>query len=352
MESIEKNKRTYWIDIAKFMAIIAVMIDHTNGLLYQNVRVSYFSYYSVSLFILVMGVTSYWSYSRYNGSIAKKVSKACLKILKPYLIATFIYGLILDRQFHFENFLNRAIHFNASSPFYYVMLYIQLLVIAPFIYFSFNCAKGKRGILIEIAGLAFVLMISFYTTNYSNILDIYGGGGKLFGGTYLILFYLGMIFGKYSSKIPTNKIVVAFLLVISIVLTLMWWNFISTDNCRIDLNLPYGSGYNPPSISFGLYAILMALSIFFLEQVISNNDRLLKIFGSISVLGKHTLYMFLYHRLFLDYVLPMFFIQTGIQISNIWILRIIYFICMICGSLIIEIVLEKLNILFGKIMTS
>lgn len=54
--------REVWLDVAKFFAIMAVMIDHTNGILYHNQRVAFFSYYSVVLFIIVMGIGIYWEY--------------------------------------------------------------------------------------------------------------------------------------------------------------------------------------------------------------------------------------------------------------------------------------------------
>ena len=341
---MDSTKRTYWIDVAKFMAIIAVMIDHTNGLLYKNPRIAYFSYYSVSLFILMMGVTSYWSYSKYNGSIIKKVGKGCWKIIRPYLIATLIYSILIDRQFHFVTYLTRVIHFNASGPFYYVLLYLQLLFLAPVLFSVLKYAdRFKYGVAVEVVGLIVVLVISSWTTNYSNILDVYGGGGKLFGGTYLILLYLGMMFGKHYEKLSVNKIVIVIVFILSTALTVLWWNFISVDNCKIDANVPYGGGFNPPSLSFGLYAILMACTIYLLEKVLNCSTQLTKAFGTVSVLGKHTLYMFLYHRMFLDIVFPQFFARTGIVISNIWLMRIVYFSCMVAGSIVIEIVLEKIH---------
>lgn len=59
-----ESKRVYWIDFAKFLAILAVMVDHTYGVLYHNQKVAFASYYSVSLFIILMGITSYWSSNR------------------------------------------------------------------------------------------------------------------------------------------------------------------------------------------------------------------------------------------------------------------------------------------------
>ena len=174
------DRRSSWVDMAKLMAIIAVIIDHTNGSLYQDTRIAYFSYYSVSLFILVMGVTSYWSYSKYKGSYIKKVGRNCLSILGPYLVAAFIYEILFYGRFVFLDFINRLIHFNNSGPFYYVFLYIQLLLLVPILYSVMAYSgKYKYGFAIEIVCLIVVFFISVWTTKYTNILDIYGGGGNL-----------------------------------------------------------------------------------------------------------------------------------------------------------------------------
>lgn len=50
-----------WLNGAKFVAILAVMVDHTNGVLYSNWSIAYASYFSVSLFIILAGMTSYFS---------------------------------------------------------------------------------------------------------------------------------------------------------------------------------------------------------------------------------------------------------------------------------------------------
>ena len=81
----ENNDRAHWVDMAKFLAIVGVMIDHTNGVLYTNQSIAFSSYYSVSLFILVMGVTNYWSYKKVYGSAITKVYKGCWKIFRPYI---------------------------------------------------------------------------------------------------------------------------------------------------------------------------------------------------------------------------------------------------------------------------
>ena len=46
------KQRIKWIDCAKTVAIIGVLIDHNNGLLYTNQVIAKGSYFGVSLFIL------------------------------------------------------------------------------------------------------------------------------------------------------------------------------------------------------------------------------------------------------------------------------------------------------------
>ena len=64
-----EKKQITWLNGAKLMAILAVMVDHTNGMLYTKPDVAYASYYSVSLFVILLGMTSYLSDSRRGGAL-------------------------------------------------------------------------------------------------------------------------------------------------------------------------------------------------------------------------------------------------------------------------------------------
>ncbi len=143
MSTTEKKRRMY-LDVAKFMAIFAVMIDHTNGILYQNSNIALFSYYSVSLFILVMGITTYLSFSR-SKDIGISIIKKCWNIFRPYLVGTFIYGVLYTHTFDLSMYLNHVVHFDMVGPFYYVLLYIQLVIVSPLLYYSLQISKKKGG---------------------------------------------------------------------------------------------------------------------------------------------------------------------------------------------------------------
>lgn len=65
--------REHWIDVGKFFAIIAVLTDHLYGTLYSRDSIRYASWFPVSLFIMFMGITTYWTFDNINEPIWKKI---------------------------------------------------------------------------------------------------------------------------------------------------------------------------------------------------------------------------------------------------------------------------------------
>lgn len=134
-----------WINTGKFIAIIAVLTDHLRGTLYSSEGLQRLSFYSVSLFILLMGVTTYWSFSKATCPIGKKVIQRIIGIIVPYSVAVFVFVVIKHKSFSFAEYLNSLIHFNASGPHYYVLLYIQLLIVVPIMFYFINRLTDKFG---------------------------------------------------------------------------------------------------------------------------------------------------------------------------------------------------------------
>lgn len=101
---------------------------------------------------------------------------------------------------------------------------------------------------------------------------------------------------------------------------------------------------NPPGISLGIYAVLMMLSIYAVDRAIQESSVLWieKAYMAVSKMGRHTLYIFLYHCLFLHYMIPILD-QNGMIPANIWMKRISYFLIMIIGSIAIEYVLKGIR---------
>lgn len=125
------NMHERWIDIGKSFAIIAVLTDHLYRILYSRRSIQYFSWFAVSLFILLMGVTTYWTFDKKNETIWNKVKKKIIKILIPYTGAVFVYIWVTTKGFDLMSFFYHWIHFNVTGPHYYVFLYCQLILISP-----------------------------------------------------------------------------------------------------------------------------------------------------------------------------------------------------------------------------
>lgn len=266
---LEKAKEVKWINCAKFLAIIAVITDHTNRVLYSNYDIAMASYFSVSLFIIISGMMCFLSNERHELSWFQTFVRSSKNIIVAYLLANFIYLVRIHMSFDFRTYLQYVVSFNISLPFYYVLLYLQLMLVSRLLYNIIKRIAEKYSVLWEIGLGIIILIISFLTTNYTNILNVYGGGGKLLGGTYLSLFYLGMLFSKHDVFRNITLIKSAVLTGTGFVLWLIWWRFACWDRFALDAKLPFGAGFNPPGITLGLMAVIMlflACGIFSLFQ--------------------------------------------------------------------------------------
>ena len=339
------RRRAEWVDVAKFIAILAVMVDHTNGILYCNPHVALASYFSVSLFIVVMGVTLFWSYSRRGADVG--LAKRCWTIFRPYSIATFIYCLFSYKAFDFEVYLKHLVGFSASGPFYYVLLYLQLLLIPPYLFRMCRFDRCKA-VITETATFVGVLALSSFTTNHTNILNVYGGGGRLFGGTYLVLLYVGMLIGKYSPRIRSGKWPSTFCSLVFLGCTIAWEQSVVVRHIQVDAHFPFGGGFNPPSVSLGIYAILIAFTLMFAGKAVEQSwvGFVRLPFSFLAWFGRHTLHVFLYHRLFLDYLLMGFLAFCNVHRIPAVLIGLFFFAAMTGGSIGLEYLLGWLKSFF------
>ena len=82
-----------WINVGKFIAISAVIVDHCPAL-HITPYIQILSYFSVSLFVLLSGITSYYSCERhYSEGRAKEAFRRLSVVLIPYTVATAFYQI-------------------------------------------------------------------------------------------------------------------------------------------------------------------------------------------------------------------------------------------------------------------
>ena len=289
------NQKIKWLNCARFIAMTMVIIDHTKALLYKNDNISIFSFFSVSLFILISGMLSYASNEKHNLTWYQTFFRASRNIIITYLIANVFYLIAIEHYFDLKLYLKYIFNFNISEPFYYVIVYLQLMLISKCLYNVLKKNKGKYLIVKDFLVEIVVLIICYFTTNYTNILNIYGGGGVLFGGTFLFIFSLGMLIAKYKlfNTITLKKSITTS--IISLILGILWFNVEIHYHFLLDSKIPFGTGINPPSITLTIMALIMLSLSFGIFTLFEFCEKTKWITNLTSWMGEHTLYIFLYH---------------------------------------------------------
>lgn len=128
----------------------------------------------------------------------------------------------------------------------------------------------------------------------------------------------------------------------------LWWRFACYNRFALDARLPFGDGLNPPGITLMVMAVLTLFFSYGIFTLLEYNSFFHKITDYVAWLGKHTLYIYLYHTLFLDYILQKY-IGLG---NNMWIKRVVYLSVMILGSIVIEICVKYVARKFRAMMSS
>lgn len=205
--SAQKPGRVKWIDFMKAIAILAVLTDHSFGTLYSDIKITQASFFSVTLFILVSGINSYTAFLRHrNTPYGTDIKRKLKSILIPYGIATAVYGIIAVGKFDLMYFINSFLNFSSAAPFYFVVVFIQLLLISRFFCLIVNAVRESgraiwQKVLFHLFFSVLLLAAAAIFTKYTFVLNVYIGGQFLFGGTYLFVYYIGHIIGSYSREI-------------------------------------------------------------------------------------------------------------------------------------------------------
>ena len=139
-----------------------------------------------------------------------------------------------------------------------------------------------------------------------------------------------MIFAKYKvfERITTVKCLIA--AVIGVAVYLGCWHFACGNRLNLDGHLRFG-GFNPPGITFMTLSLGMILLCYGVFSLTSRVRFLSAATGFVSSLGSHTLYIFLFHRFWLDYIL-----RPYVSISDEYVRALVYYGVMTGGSILIE----------------
>jgi hypothetical protein len=296
----------HWLNIAKLFAIMAVVVNHCSGWLYSDGKIEVMSYFSVSLFTLLGGITSFYSCDRHKSECgAKETWRRMSGIIIPYVFAVAIYTFAKNHILDFSTYLNELLSFKISGPFYFVLFWLQLVIVAPLLYdvLIFTTSREKRmnggGSVIVVYLL--LLLFVYLQIRFLPVFPVCGGSAYLLGGTYLLLFFAGMHFASLDIKIKSGKLNIV-LIIVFFIASMKWGWFVANDYFKLDTHFPFGRGINPPGVSLIIYALFVFCLIFTLFSLLEKSENIIvkKCIYILSKLGSCSLYIFLYHMLVLQ----------------------------------------------------
>ncbi len=285
-----------WINIAKICSAVGVVLQHVRGYVYSGDYIYYSVWWAVALFVMIGGYNSYSSWQR-RGSFQLK--NKIWRIVSPYFVATLFYSIYNNHFLDGWDYLDNLFHFNASGPFYFVAVYIQLLTISPILIAVMEKCLTKKWLL-AIFTIA-VITIGWFTTLYTNLFDIAFGGGNLFAGPWLIFWFAGMCI-KFGEKFIIVEQKTKKWIVIGLTIAIATWQYYFVNR---ELNLEWQSVFNGEQVGLTWANALETILIFFwfkytVELFESTSGSLCAMMLRIpNLLGRHTLYIFLYHMIFL-----------------------------------------------------
>ena len=172
------KERIYSFDILKAIAIIGVVFIHVNSYAYAGEYENSFNYNlnvifrqivncSVPLFLFISGFFMAKKEIRNKKEFLIYIQKALNRVLIPFLIWSTFYSVFhLMQGESIESVLKKMALFQASVPFYYILLIVQYYLLQPllkrigksktgvfitlfislFFCFAFEVLKGKYGI--------------------------------------------------------------------------------------------------------------------------------------------------------------------------------------------------------------
>ena len=332
-------KQLKWLNCIKFFAIITVLLDHTYGVLYGNNKLLYASLVGVPLFILISGITSYISNERHNANWLNTFTRSTRKLAGGYCIAVLIHELLLLGTLDLEVYWDLFIHFYANGSHYFVLLYFQLMVANHFFYKLLKKnGMHKYGWFFDLIALIIVGVFAEWSTNHTNIGNVYGGGGKLLGGTYLLVYFIGMLLAKYSfTGMPFFR-KSSICLIGGGAVWAVAWSCICKEGYNLKAFSPAKLGLNPPNLLLIVESVGAFLFLFGLITLLYRVPLITAIMDFLNKLGRHTMYIFLYHDiLFSNYLIPYF--HTG----NVWFNRILFLTAMIGIPILLERIIYQLG---------
>lgn len=260
------------IQICRAIAIIAVVIIHNCPLEYEGIFIRCFVNFAVPLFIFLSGfLTRIIDYNI--------LKKRLLRVFIPYCIWSVLYTTAYNK---WDDFVFNFITGQCCGIYYFIIVYMQLTILTPWILKLIQSKYWKLGFLITPISIAIEYI---YTINYGAIkFPFYA----LFFTVWFIFFYLGMCIRNGNIRILLNHNIFYFILFIVVYII----QFIESIIWYIYGN--YNMAIGQLKFSSIFYAIIL-LIIFYIWIIKEDNIYFNKISSFFIVIGNYSFGIYLTH---------------------------------------------------------
>ena len=298
-------ERKMWIDTLKLVAILGVIANHTQKVLYETMTIMQASLFCVTLFVLANGITSYASNKhRMNEPYLKYIGTKLKKVFLPYVVISLMYIYFNEgTRIDLEKALITLLSFSASGPMYYLFIYLQLILIGRAMTMLVDIiAARKYSWLLYIVTGTILYLFSFWNMVHTIVPHILLAN-FLFGGTYLFVFYIGMLFGRFFERIKLNRRTALLTLICSLAFCLCWLFFVMCRFLLVDNKVDYFTAINPPGLIVIIYAVFILIIVWSLDAFVQslNSKVVYSLRRAISSGGAHIVYLYVayvFHEIF------------------------------------------------------
>ena len=221
-------KKNLKVQVLRGLAIIAVVIIHSNIPNYTKVFIRPFINFAVALFIFLSGYLTKLEIPDYKSFAMKRLKR----VIIPYVVWTVIYSIPQG----FDGFWVDLMFGRSCGVFYYIFVYVQFVILTPLVATLLKSRYRVWGWLIT----PLSLIVFRYGCTWADV-QLLASECKYLCVVWFSYYYLGMALGNgiYSPKQNLKKYVIFYVVAIafSIFEGLVWYGLNNIDMATTQLRI-------------------------------------------------------------------------------------------------------------------
>lgn len=265
----DEPQKNNLIQIFRALAIIAVIMIHTTPPGEWQIFCRPLINFSVATFLFLSGYLTKTEQESWFVFCKKRI----IRVIIPYIVWTILYSLPVILNLDFDRLFKNLLTAKASVPLYYIFVYIQFVVLTPFLS---KLAKSKyKHIGWAIAPVS-ILIFKYYGLltgfEYNGYVTLAWTDSCLGWFTF---YYLGLLLGNRIIERNYSIRSLFGLYILSIILQIAegyGWLLLGDANCGTQLKLT-------SLLTSSLFLLIIYAS---LKEHISINSKFLRLFGDYS----------------------------------------------------------------------